>query len=496
MLKMCKPSTKRVLSTCLLAAVVSVFVFSLAAAQDVDSSQPFSVTVKAVNSSITIDGQAEFELTITNPNNFEDKFRISVSDVEWSAQSDPLYYYFSGVDVPAFGSQAVKLLLKPTAAFPPGLRVVAIDVSSVKGKQSQTLPTFVNIRSAHQLIQEYLAAVSRIVEIPPQIDPRNEFEVRVNLINRNPKNISELRVALSSISTGLIRKEIVTNLQPLESKSVSAKVQLDPLTPPAKDTLKVVIFIDDKPLEPTIFEKFEVISYSEIRPLKSGKKGSFLRWVNETTYVNDGNIRGTRIVESGTSFLRSLFTTSTPRSYSISKGGSSYEAWELSLEPQETITITEVESYRSILYLLILAVVFFGLYRFFQSPVRLIKEASAISYKEGGISELKVILRIKNRSADPYVKLTVMDRVPMIAEVEHDSMGTLKPATIFNSGRGSVVKWELESIDRNEERILAYKIRSKLSILGTFVLPKGSLRFFTEKNVKFVTHSNTVTIKP
>ncbi len=487
---------KSVLSVCLLAVVASLFLAFSAAAQGDQGSQSFSVSVKAINDSITLDGQAAFELTVRNPGNYDEKFRISVSDIEWSVQSDPLYYYFSGIDVPAFSSQKVKLYFKPTAAFPPGLRIVNLDASSVRGKQSQALPVYVNIRSNHQLLQEYLAAVSRIVEIPAQIDPRNEFEVRVNLINRNPKNISQLRVVLSSISTGLIRKEIVTNLEPLESKTVSAKVQLGPLTPPAKDTLKVVLFVNDQPLEPTIFEKFEVISYSEIKPVSSEKKGSLFRWVNETTYVNDGNVKSTTVIESRSGFFKSLFTKSTPKSYSISRGGDSYEAWELSLGPQEKITLTSVESYRSILYLLVIALVFLGLYRFFQSPVRLIKEANAISYKEGGISELKVILRIKNSSSDPYVKLTVMDRVPMIAEVEHDSMGTLKPATIFNDGKGSVVKWELESIDKNEERILAYKIRSRLSILGTFVLPKGSLRFYTEKNVKFVTHSNTVTIKP
>ncbi len=489
---------KGVLSVLLVAVAASLFLAASAAAQEDQGQQPFSVSINAINKSITLDGQAIFELTISNPNNYADKFRISTSDVEWSVQSDPLYYYFSGVDIPAFSSQEVRLFFKPNAAFPPGLRILNLDISSVNGEQSQTLPVYVNIRSNHQLLQEYLAAVSRIVDIPSQIDPRKEFEIDVNLINRNPKNISRLRVVLSSVSTALIRKEIVTNLEPLESKTVSTKVQLDPLAPPTNDTLKVVLFVGNQPLEPTIFEKFAVISYSEIKPVKSEKRGSLLKWVNETVYVNDGNVRSTVVIESRSSFFKSLFTKSEPRSYSISRGGNSYEAWELSLGPQEQVTITQVESYRSFFYLLLAALVFLGLYRFFQSPVRLIKEASAISYKEGGISELKVILRIKNRSSVPYVRLTVMDRVPMIAEVEHDSMGTLKPATIFNSAgnKGSVVKWELESLDRNEERILAYKVRSKLSILGTFVLPKGSLRFYTEKNVKFVTHSNTVTIKP
>ncbi len=456
----------------------------------------FSASVTAVNDSIFLDGQAVLELTISNPKNYADNFRISVPEVEWSVQSDPLFQYFSGVDIPSFSSEKVRLLLKPTVAFPPGLRTVHIAVQSSTSKESLDLTTFVNIRSNNKLIMEYLAAVSRIVEIPPLIDPRNEFEVKVNLINRNPKNISALRVVLSSVSTGLIRKEIVTDLKPLESKEVSTSVRLDKLTPPTKDTLKVVLFVDEQPLEPTIFEKFEIISYSDIKAVESVKKGFFLQWVNETTYANDGNVRSSRVLESETSFLKSLFTKSNPKSFAISKGGKRYSAWELSLDPQEEITVRVIEGYRSIFYLIILALAGILLYRFFQSPVSLLKESSAISYKEGGISELKVILRLKNRSAQPYVKLVLADRVPMIAQVEPDSMGTMKPVTIFNDGKGSIVKWEIENLDRHEERILAYKIKSKLSILGQFTLPKASLRFYTEKNVKFVTGSNTVTIKP
>jgi len=456
----------------------------------------FVVSVKAINDSIFLDGQAVLDLTITNPQNYQDDFRISIPDVEWSVQSDPLYQYFSGVDVPAFSSETVRLLLKPAVAFPPGLRTININVQSSATKEAQDLTTFVNIRSNSKLILEYLAAVSRIVDIPPEIDPRNEFEIKVNLINRNPKNISNLRVALSSVSTSLIRQDIVTGLLPLESKEVSARIKLDPLTPPTKDTLKVVLYVDGQPLEPTIFEKFAVISYSDIKPVESVRKSRFLQSVNETTYVNDGNVKSTKVIEYKTNFLKSLFTSSNPKSFAITKAGASYSAWELSLDPQQKVTIRTVESYRSIFYLLLLAAVVLLLYRFFQSPVTLIKESSAISYKEGGISELKVILRIKNRSKQPYVRVTVADRIPMIAQVEPDSMGTLKPATTFNDGRGATIKWEIESLDKHEERILAYKIKSRLSILGQFTLPKASLRFYTEKNVKFVTSSNMVTIKP
>ena len=479
--------------------LVAVLLAALpAAAQDAVEIEPssFSVSVRAVNSSILFDGQAIFDVVIGNPSAYSDTFRISVPDVEWGVQSEPLYHYFSGVDVPAFGTVTVRLLLKPVAGFSPGIRAVNLEIKSVSTGKKQEISTFVNIRSRYPLIMEYLAAVGRIVDIPARIDPRNEFVIRVNLINRNPKNISALKVVLSSVSTGVIREEIDTTLNPFESKAVSARVKLDPLTHPVQDTLKVVLSVNGQPLEPTIFEKFEVISYSEIKPVKSERKGSFLKWVNETTYVNEGNVKGVKVIEEETSLLGSLFLRSSPKSFTIAKGGKRFNAWELSLEPSGQVTIRVVRSYQPVLWLLLLALAGFVIYRFMRSSVQLIKEASAISYREGGVSELKVVLRVSNRSSNPYVKLTVMDRVPMIAEVEHDSMGTLKPATVFNDGRGSVVKWELENLDRHEERILAYKIRLKLSVLGQFSLPKGSVRFYTEKNVKFVTKSNTVTIKP
>jgi hypothetical protein len=461
-----------------------------------ESEAHFGVTVDVVNGSIFIDGQAFIELTIANSENYDDNFRISIPSIEWSVQSDPLYQYFSGVDVPAFSSQKVRLFLKPTVAFSPGYRTVNVVVQSSSTKESQLVPLFVNIRSTNQLLMEYLAAVSRIVEIPAQIDPRSEFEIKVNLVNRNIKNLSNMKIVFSSVSSNVISKEIVTDLRPLESKEVSTKIKLDSLTSPVKDTLKVVLYVDGQPLEPAIFEKFEIIGYSEIKATTSERKSAFLQRINETVYVNEGNIVSTRVVESKTSFFKSLFTKTSPKAYMITKAGHRLNAWELTLGPQQQAVIRVTESYRSILYLFLIAAFALLFYRFFQSPVQLVKESSAISYKEGGVSELKVILRLKNRSKNPYVKLTVADRIPMIAQVEPDTMGTMKPATIFNDGRGVMVKWEIENLDKHEERILAYKIKSKLSILGQFTLPKASLRFYTEKNVKYVTGSNMVTIKP
>jgi hypothetical protein len=485
-----------VASLVLTVLLASFLLVPLTSAQNEETRRPFTVILEPISDSITLDGQASFKLTINNPNKRAETFRLSSTDVEWSVQSDPLYHYFSGIEVPARSSETVKLLFKPTVTFPPSLRNIRINVESEDYDQKEVLSTFIEIRSEYPLIREYLAAVSKIVEIPSEVDPRQELLIKVNLLNRNPKNITDMKVVLSTVSSDLIQEEIITTLAPLESKSVSANVTLDPLTKPLKDTLKIVMIVDGRRLEPTIFEKFGVIEYSNIKATESETSSSFFKWVNETTYVNDGNVGTTALIESETNILKTLFVTSKPKAFTITRNGERFKAWELTLKPQESVTIRTVESYRSLFVLIILGIIGIVLYRFFQSPVSIIKESNAISYKEGGVSELKVVLRVKNRSSNPYVRVTVMDRIPMMANVEHDTMGTLKPSTIFNSGQGSVIKWEIENLDRNEERILAYKIKLKLSILGTFALPKSSLKFYTEKNVKFITHSNVVTVKP
>ena len=119
-------------------------------------------------------------------------------------------------------------------------------------------------------------------------------------------------------------------------------------------------------------------------------------------------------------------------------------------------------------------------YYVLRSPLLMIKEASNIVKKEGGTSEMTVILHIKNRSKNKIKGIEITDYITALVSVSHDiSIGSLQPTKVLkHEGKGStIVKWNIDNLDASEERVLSYRIKSKLSILGSFSLPAANAVF-------------------
>ena len=177
----------------------------------------FSVEALPVTDSVIPGERAAFDVRITNNQDFTDTFRLSTNDLFWDLLSDPLYHYFSGIDIRSGDSETVRLLLTPAKDVQLGQYRVDVSVRSGKGEGSETLQLFVTLRPEKPLIREYLAAVRRIVEIPPVAYPNENLTVKVNLVNRNPRNLTDVRLVFSS---SLLNREVETSLQPLETKTV------------------------------------------------------------------------------------------------------------------------------------------------------------------------------------------------------------------------------------------------------------------------------------
>lgn len=445
-----------------------------------------------VHESVIPGEQAAFDIRITNNQDSEDVFRMSSNDLYWDLLSDPLYDYFSGVEIRAGDSKTVRLLLNTLEDLEYGQYRVDVAVKSQKGKNSATVPVYITVRPEKPLIREYLAAVTRIVEIPPVIHPGQNITVKVNLINRNPKNLPELKVLLSS---NLINREVVTSLEPLQSKVLEEKFVLDARTPPQGDVLTVQLIADGNVLEPVITERFEIGSFGEIEIQSADVDKQFLRTVEKRVYANTGNVRGDKIVELESSGLKKLFTSTEPDSFTITKDGKKYVAWQLSLGPQESIAVTRTVSYRIILFIALLSAGAAAAYYLFRSPVVAVKKANVVNLKGGGISELKIIVHLRNRSPHTYERITVTDRTPTIADVTVDhGLGTVKPSSVYNDGRRTIVKWEIKTLEKGEELMLSYNMNTRLVILGTVKLAPVSVRFFSARGAKLVTRSRAVEV--
>ena len=136
------------------------------------------------------------------------------------------------------------------------------------------------------------------------------------------------------------------------------------------------------------------------------------------------------------------------------------------------------------------------LYSIFRSDIVVKKHAVVLGTKEGGITEMKVIMNVRNRIGRPIKNIAIIDNVPNIADIQKEfQIGTLKPTKIVTHERkGNLIKWNIDFLEKYEERIITYKVRSKLSILGKFKLPPAVIKYENEKGRDVITHSNSVSL--
>ena len=59
------------------------------------------------------------------------------------------------------------------------------------------------------------------------------------------------------------------------------------------------------------------------------------------------------------------------------------------------------------------------------------------------------------------------------------------------AAKGTVLKWDIPELAPGEERLISYDIRSKLSIIGSFTLPRAKIKFTKDGKDKII-FSNSV----
>ena len=147
--------------------------------------------------------------------------------------------------------------------------------------------------------------------------------------------------------------------------------------------------------------------------------------------------------------------------------------WEIRLKPGESATIVVKRNYILPALILIAIIAIIAGYYVLRDPVTVTKQAEVLKTMDGGIHELKVIIIIKNRKHISYKNTRIVDMILGPIELEKSiKVGTLHPTKVLKRERGTVLDWKFD-LDENEERIITYKVTSKLSILGELKLPRA-----------------------
>ena len=447
--------------------IVLIFLFAtIAYAED-----SFLAKISPQEVVIKQDETAEFNLSITHTSDEPESFEIYSENVIWDVRVQDV------LRIEPSTMLNTKLFVRPLNVNP-GAYWVPLTVKMVGSNLKNEKDVLLEIQSLIPPEQSYLPAIRGEVYMQDDIDPRDELKIRVKLKNQNRRTLDRVNVKIRS---NAINKDYEAKLEPLEEKELKFFIKLPPRTQPQEDMIKVTIIVPEKDqafrfdLDPM---PLEILDYRDFKEEVKVEEG-FLKTTYLVTLVNNGNIPYEDQYKVESSFFKNIFVTTVPRAQKI-KGNL---IWDVELQSGESELIMYTFNFQPLLIIAIVLIVLSISYYLFRSPVILKKTATVIATKEGGISELKVIIEIVNRSKKQVNKIKLIDTVPRIAQLAHDyDVGTLKPDNVVkHEKKGTLVKWNIDSIDPGEERVISYKIKSKLSILGGVTLPSAAAKFTVGK---------------
>lgn len=108
-------------------------------------------------------------------------------------------------------------------------------------------------------------------------------------------------------------------------------------------------------------------------------------------------------------------------------------------------------------------------------------------------SEVPVSIEVANRSLYEVKDLVVKDFVPPIARVV-TKFETVKPVVRETVG-GTELVWKFDSLRAGEERVMAYRIKPKMDVIGTLKLNPATLAYSDRKRRKKSAASGIVIVK-
>jgi len=441
------------------------------------------ITSNTLKNQITPKEQAQFQVIIHNTADVRQRYSIFSFAQGWNVDPSPLKDKI--IDLDAGQTYTVLVLIQPTDSFAPGIYFIPLSVESDLGvKESLPLKVYLAPESPY----DYLPVIKVSVDMNDKIVPHNPVSIKLFLENKNPLHLGNMTLRLQS-EMPEFNKEMIIDLPSLQKKTIELSVLPNEYQQPKEYSLFFVFERKGQTVK-VLEKKVEVVAIVSDFAVDVKQQSIFLKNFFSLTFTNKGNVLNTQEVKYPTTLWNSLFTQGEART--LGENGQRYLAWDLTLAPGESVVVNFVVNFRILLYVLIFVGVAALFYWFVQPPVVLRKKAvTTRGGEEGTLSEIKITLELENVSSTPLKEVTVTDLVPAIVNVERSlDLGTLRPKEIVHTKHGTKVTWSLVELDAHEHRIITYKVRAKLNILGTFSLPRAVVEFGKGSRRKGKAYSN------
>ncbi|MEM5836221.1 MAG: hypothetical protein QXR09_00805 [Candidatus Aenigmatarchaeota archaeon] len=324
-----------------------------------------------------------------------------------------------------------------------------------------------------------------------QIFDRLGEHLQVEVLLKNPsETISQPFVLQTNI---LLDKESVArfdeNIAAIEGKGVRTithELEIDRYKRPGTYTIEILLkdnygsVVSQKKLNFKVLaiNATEKLNYLPIR--KSVKYGFFVQTI-EINVSNEGNVpTGSFYVsESIPIFMKPFFFPKIEPTLEETKENRIIYSWQVpSLSPGDVYTIKyEISTWNAVLIAIILIIIIvYSFAKIFSISIEKKHKFSGPLTKE---KEITIMLEIKNRTRNEIKDVIIRDFVPGIATVV-EKFDTLRPS-LRKIANGTELVWKIPSLAPGDERILTYRIKPIIDIVGTLKLPKAYVKFMNKK---------------
>ena len=437
-----------------------------------------------LNARVSPGETAVFSITIKNDRNTADEYSIGINVLD-------IYPFSTVIENAELSQRSVKLRPKESATVELKLKIFEDAVPNVNYKTYVIVKSLANpdIMNKEYLVASVLSPTNMIdisTNFPSQLIASNDQEFELTLKNKVNRFLKDVEI---SISSEFLQESFVTNLSYGTTLVKRIKYDLDPSTKSGIYTLSIKAFYN-KNVRGSLLREFEIVKNPNVLE-KNELESGFLVDVYTFKKENKGNVAMEESVFLPLGSIERYFTRANVKP--TKKMDAGFE-WAFTLSPGETYLITAKTDYRSIFYGSLIIILFaFGLWYHLHRTITIKKILYHVKDEKSGLSELKVLLKVKNRGS-PLRHVRVVDIVPGLFKSTGE-YGTLKPILVQPTYSGMRLVWELPAFDIGDERLISYKLASKTHMSITTILPPAAV-IYKKLNKQITKTSNKVVYVP
>lgn len=470
-----------------LIGIIILFVI-LAMQISIAESDTITVSVEQLTKDVSAGGEAEFKVSIFNDGTREDIYSVKYDSLAVYPFSDfarDIIVSPNQIRVNAGGSSStllkIRVLDSAVSNINHVLKMKAVSLTNTNNFKEFEVSTFV--LSPKDLIQ-----IEPIV--PSSVIPGKNIPFKIYFQNKGNVFLENVDVYLAS---EIFNDAKVLSFFPYGNLSEDFILSLDPTTEPGKYPLTIRIY-KGQDLIGVSSTQLEIEVNPDIKEKTDVEKG-FLVTKTIIVKTNEGNSAIGKKVEVPIGFFKKIFTRTSPEATEVKKEGVTYLTWEFNVNPRESKSVEITVDFRP-LFAVIAAIVLFALVMiyFLSKGVSIKKRIFRIS-GEGEISEMKILLQVKNRDSDDINDVKIVDLLPNLIKPSGE-FGTLKPDNIQRGSMGMRLIWHLPVLGVGEERIISYKVKSGLHVVGRMLLPAAYVQYRNKKGIFVSIRSNKIVLLP